>query len=204
MLTFYLILGHLIADFVLQPEKLVKWKHKSWVGTLVHGGVHGAVTLALFAPFLLARWGGEAAPWLIFLAIFGISALHVLIDTVKIWFERRSKRHLVLFMGDQAAHLMVLLGAGLWLAVSGIGFEGKRGLDGFLYWYSHPSVIMGLCLLLTVSYAYELMLFQRRREGNAKAQFVPNYRGMVRRTVIAGGLYALVLLFGVYGTAAFG
>lgn len=86
-----LFLAHLIADFVTQTTWMVR--HKQNPGVLALHGLHVFVLTAL-------ALGGSLA-----LAL-GIAISHILIDAVKLRFLPQS---LAAFLGDQTAHLAVLL-----------------------------------------------------------------------------------------------
>jgi len=106
--TAALLLAHMLADFVLQSDAMVRNKRHPRMMAL-----HGAIVTA-------AAWaalGFPAAPWLILL----IAASHLAIDLVKVHALRPDLRA---FLLDQAAHVVVIAiaaalfpgayGAGLW------------------------------------------------------------------------------------------
>lgn len=190
MIFLYLLLAHLLADFVLQPEKLVRWKQQAWGGIAVHGLVHlliSAILLAVYFPNMN-----------VLVAILLVAAAHFLIDWIKIFFEKGMDHYLGTFLLDQAAHLGVLA-----LAASLLGHVPLNVQWEPLRWiYSDYSVVVGLCLLLGVTHVYELTLFQVYRKDGAR--YMPNYKAMVKRTILWGALYGLFLIFGVYKIVAFG
>ena len=96
-----LLLAHVLADFLLQPDAWAGQKHR--LGPLL---LHGAVVLALAIAAT-----GSLAP-----AIFALAAAHVAVDAVK----ARMPPSLAAFLTDQAAHLatiaaVALLVPGLWV-----------------------------------------------------------------------------------------
>lgn len=100
-LILQLLLAHVIGDFVFQPSKWVadkrKKKHKSpylYIHILVH-----AIALLIVFKFSLHYWGA--------IAITLVS--HYLIDLLKLFLDQKVKNQL-LFMLDQAMHLLVLSG----------------------------------------------------------------------------------------------
>ncbi|MGA9638256.1 DUF3307 domain-containing protein [Flavobacterium sp.] len=98
-LSIPLILAHLIGDFLLQPDRWVKGKsvanHQSKY-LYYHIGVH---TLALLfcLQFQLKYW----------LGILCIIVTHFIFDWAKIRFQNK-KNEILLFFGDQIAHLVVI------------------------------------------------------------------------------------------------
>ncbi|HEY8437613.1 MAG TPA: DUF3307 domain-containing protein [Candidatus Limnocylindrales bacterium] len=137
----WLVLAHLVADFVLQTGGMVRAKNGR--GTGAAGGLflHGAVVAITLVPVGLA-WGGPGWAYLVWSAV-----LHVAIDRTKIVLTRRAATaaldeaqrrqetpqppdHLgrawtstpaALFLADQLAHLAVAgLGWAIFLAGSAI------------------------------------------------------------------------------------
>ena len=88
-----LLLAHVVADFLLQPTAMVARKKEA--GMLL---LHGAVVLVTAYAAL-----GRFDVWEpLFLA-----GLHVIIDAIK---ARITPSRLAVFLGDQAAHIAVLVG----------------------------------------------------------------------------------------------
>ena len=190
MIFLYLLLAHFLADFVLQPEKLVRWKQRQWSGIAVHGLVHLGISFVLLAVYL-PNMGVLAA-------ILLVAAAHFLIDWLKILYERGAKKFIGPFLADQAAHIAVLA-----LSAYALGDVPLSMTWGPIAWlYTDFSVVVGLCLLLGVTYVYELTLFQIHRTKTSK--YKPNFKAMGRRTVIAAAAYGLFLFFGAYEIVAFG
>jgi uncharacterized protein DUF3307 len=141
----WLVLAHLVADFLLQTDRMVSDKfspgRRGWRGLLVHGG---GVALCLVP--VVAVYG---APGLAFLVVSTVG--HVLIDSWKVRATRHAeaealaearRRHeptgaidglgpawtpkpAALFVADQIAHMVVLALA--WLVLLG----GQAPLDWF-------------------------------------------------------------------------
>jgi hypothetical protein len=180
----YLLFGHLVADFVLQPEKLVKWKYKSWKGMLLHGGVHLGVNLILFWLFM--------PNITVILALLTLAAAHFLIDSLKIRQEELGSKYGKYFLIDQVFHLITIIGIGMLLN----DFRPVARVEG-------AYIVSGLTLLIFFTYAVEIFSYQKVREKNKTASFKPNYRSMLKRALIITALYALFMIFTVYRVAAF-
>jgi hypothetical protein len=198
MTTLYLLFAHLIADFVLQPKALVKWKFKSWKGTGFHALVHFFVGFLLLFPYLPS--------WKVLGVILAVSGAHFLIDTVKIHKETHGRNFLLYFLVDQAAHVATILAGGCFLAdvapqlgTDSIGL-GTDSLAGRLY--ENIYIVAGLSLLVFVTYTIEIIVFQVKRHIGKADSFRPNYRRMVRRAILFTALYAAFMVFGVYKVAA--
>lgn len=193
MPTLYLIFGHLVADFVLQPNELIKWKFRSWQGIFFHAVIHFLVNLLLFFPYL--------PDITVFLAILGVSLAHFVIDYVKIRVEKKGRRFSLYFLADQLAHLFVMIAAGLILA----GFQPHFAVMGvFSILYENSYILAALTILILCTFFTELLLFQRKRERSPAAVFKPDYGAMLKRAVIFTLIYAVFMIFGVYKVAALG
>lgn len=112
-----LLLAHVMADFVLQPARMVRGKVTGQVGWML---AHGAV-VALTAALALGVQDARAV-----LVIGALTLAHLGIDVVKVTLGGRVSP-VTGFLADQAAHLATLgivaglvpglWGAGLWAAL---------------------------------------------------------------------------------------
>lgn len=186
----YLLLAHLLADFLLQPEALVRWKHESWKGIGLHGLIHFGISFLLLSPYLPSMN--------VLVALVAVAVAHFLIDWIKVYFEARVEHYLLPFLLDQVVHLSVLATAAYVLQPEPLMLT----FQPILWLYTDPSVVVGLCLLMIVTFAYELTVFHVYR--TKKSVYKPNYRGMIQRVIIWSVLYGLYLMFGVYKIVAFG
>ena len=91
-LSITLLLAHLISDFLLQPQSLLK-KKKKILWMVMHCLIHGIIVY-----LLLGIWTEWLVPAIIVLS-------HFVIDSVKI---RVKKVNLTVFLIDQFFHLIVL------------------------------------------------------------------------------------------------
>ncbi|ACV11192.1 hypothetical protein Huta_1009 [Halorhabdus utahensis DSM 12940] len=94
-----LLLGHVLGDFVFQTDALARNKHR-WGPLLAHAGivllVHGVAFIPLLTPQTV-------------LIIGFVGAFHFLIDAVSARIRKQRAASAHLFLGDQMAHLVVLL-----------------------------------------------------------------------------------------------
>ncbi len=175
----YLLLAHLVADFLLQPYELVKLKGQP-LGLAIHSGVHAIVTAVLVAPFL-PRW------WLI---VPVLSVVHYFIDWMKVaGGHTDGPRSLVAFLGDQVLHLIALT-----LAVLAAGLAPDAHVT-----YVSPritSVLYYAIPYLTATFAGAILLYQialafHTRPNPAQAlTLAPRFAGIIER-----GLALTVVLF---------
>ncbi len=102
ILLIKLLLAHCLGDFALQPEKWVKDKRKNTYTSpylYAHIGIHALALLLVFQ--------FDISYWPLYVAIL---VSHYFIDLVKLSLYRR-KRERLLFIVDQAAHLMIIVAA---------------------------------------------------------------------------------------------
>lgn len=108
-----LILAHLIGDFFLQPQKWVKHKEKKKLKS-VWLYVHVAVHIVLMFLFI---WDVSYTP-----LILGIGALHLIIDGLKLSFQRKKTKRLFFFI-DQLLHIISIIGLTLLLYKNDFDFS---------------------------------------------------------------------------------
>ena len=92
-----MILSHLVADYVLQWDRLARWKSRALKGVLAHGLIVLGVTWLFSLPFDAGWW-----PWVLFIWL-----THTGIDAIRLRLGS-SFSALGLFLLDQAAHLSVI------------------------------------------------------------------------------------------------
>ena len=167
----WLVLAHLVADFVLQTSGLVRAKTgeagSAWVGLLLHGGIVALTLLPLGLAF-----GGPGWAVLVVVAV-----THMAIDRLKVVLTRRAeaaalaearRRHetagtapdglgpawtpvpAALFAIDQLAHVLVLAGSWLfWLAAAPLEPGWLTTVDGWTVGWD-PAVVHAAAVRLVV------------------------------------------------------
>lgn len=132
-----MLLAHLLGDYVLQNDALARWKSRSLWGVAAHGAVVTACTWLCSLPFAGGWW-----PYAL-----GAGALHTSIDAVRTKIGRlRPAPALLLFLCDQAAHVLVLFGAvsrSGWLAAR----AAETALGTWLQADRHLTFVLGYVLL---------------------------------------------------------
>ncbi|RGP37872.1 DUF3307 domain-containing protein [Pseudotabrizicola alkalilacus] len=94
-----LLLAHVLADFVLQPDRMAQAKaggHPGWM--LAHIGIVGGITA-----LVLGVQTPQAAA-----VVAGLTGVHLLVDAAKVAIGARLSA-ITAFLADQAAHLLTLL-----------------------------------------------------------------------------------------------
>ncbi len=92
-----LLLGHLVADFPLQTDRIYKLKNESCLGIALHAAIHMILTA-----FLIKQ------PLTVWPLLVTLGVLHFLIDLVKV--HAPQKPQAIGFVLDQVAHIVVLKG----------------------------------------------------------------------------------------------
>ncbi len=183
MILGYLILAHLLGDFIFQPSKLVLWKISSKWGTLVHALIHFALLNLLFAPFLM---NGN----LNFLFVTGfVATCHFFIDQAKISYDLKHDNKTVPFIMDQVLHLISIGIAASSMMKSALPLPKAPYYD----MYSDTRIILFLSALVCVSTVFEVYQFQKKRQKNINAKFHPSFRRMMLHVIILALVYYCVL-----------
>jgi hypothetical protein len=191
-----LILAHLIADFVLQFEELYQLKLSGRLGHVIHASFHGLVCLLLLWPYLT-----DPSVWL---AVAGITALHLLQDLWKYARMGNRRTFFALFVWDQLVHLACLaLVLPLPFSRQALGFPDSPALDRL---YREPAVtILGIAFLAT-TFAGSYLLHALRTSALPDSRpdhFITSSEmahGFAERLLIVGALlfapgpWALVLV----------
>lgn len=101
LLFWLLVAGHLLGDFLFQTDWMVANKRRG-AGVRAHVAAVLVIHLVVIAPFLSLPVG---------VVVVGVGVVHGLIDVAKSRYRWRRPGPLVLFLADQALHLLVLFGA---------------------------------------------------------------------------------------------
>ncbi|WP_103333689.1 DUF3307 domain-containing protein [Pseudotabrizicola formosa] len=143
-----LIVAHVLADFVLQPDRMAQAKAGGHIGWMAaHIGVVGVVTLLVL--------GVQTPQALMGVAI--LSAAHLAIDVAKVLLGRHLSG-IAAFLADQTAHFAtLLLMAGLW---PGLWMQGAWAAHAPLWLPAAATVIAG-AVLATRAGGFALGLLMR-------------------------------------------
>lgn len=188
MILSYLILTHLLGDFVLQPSKLVHWKMRSYKGTLVHSLIHFFIGIILLLPFILNGY-----TWLIAI-VFTISLIHCFIDQAKISYSLKHDEKVRPFIVDQMMHLLAIMV--VYFFLSQISFALPE--NDFTLIYTDLKIINFFSFLVFVSSVIEIYNFQKKREKNAAARLKFNKIEMIKRMLIFTLVYGFFTILSIY------
>ena len=136
-----MLLAHLIADFVFQPDRLAIWKSEDWRGVAVHGLIVFLVT-AFFVWLVAPGW------WV---GVLFISLVHLGIDMLA-WIYFPGPVSLRRFLLDQALHLATIL-----VALVAGGFLTDP--SGMLTSRQHEGLLIALGLVFLSMPAWVLLKF---------------------------------------------
>ncbi len=181
MILAYFILAHLLGDFVLQSNALVKWKKHSKTGVFAHVLVHFGLNLLLFAPFLLY---GQKWPLYAAIILFG---LHFLIDQCKINYDLKHDKKVKPFLLDQLFHFLSIF------AVYTVFKPLYQPLPetGLIAVYSNLRIIYFLSFIVLVSIVVEVYRFENLRERQKNAKFKVDSNQMLNRILVLTFFYLI-------------
>lgn len=189
----YFLAAHLLADFLFQPDSLLAWKHKNWKGIFVHALILFVTSLVFFWPFM-AKFNLPGVGLLFLNAV-----LHFFIDQRKIRMEKKEKKFVRLFVLDQFLHLVVL---GVLTAFLANLVQNDLFLFGKIlpYFTDYLPFVLYLILAVLITYVYEILQYQfRRQKGYKGIKF--NYQNMFVRLMFLSLLFGFVMFLGGYRIA---
>lgn len=165
-----LLLAHLIGDFVLQPLNWVEDKERRKARSpklYLHVLIHLILLLVL------------AADWNFWLYALLIAVLHLCIDLLKLYAQRKQSRHRWFFI-DQGLHLIVLLAA-WWLYTEPKSIDITQ-VDPGVVWLALGAVF--LTKPVAVIMQVVLSTFSPERSKNTSLADAGKYIGMLERLLV--------------------
>lgn len=176
MIFLSLLLGHLIADFLLQPNRLILWKKKSWVGIAFHAFIHFCIESIILAPYLSQKW--------VIITLIGINISHFIIDYIKIALEKKRFYFVRFFLYDQIVHIAILFFISFF--ISGFDFQARDLTLGCFFVY--------FILFIIFTLGIDIMKFQFVLEQNRFMQYQAHIKSMGKRFILFSFIYGMVLL----------
>lgn len=184
MILAYLLLGHLLGDFVFQPTILIRWKMRSKWGILFHVFIHFVLKSLILLPLILNGYF-----WLLYVVIF-LCIFHFFVDSAKISYDQKSQKKTKAFVIDQLLHLLSIIIA--YILISDVEFRLPDTV--FNHYYTNIRIIMGLALVIFLSIVIDIFHYQKIREKDQKAQYIAYPSGMLRRVLIFLALFSAFIL----------
>lgn len=118
----WLLIGHLVGDFLLQTDSMARYKAQSWSWMLRHVGIYLAVMAVLVGVYVL----NHPLPfWVVGAVLLFIGGTHIILDRREftLWWMRRigisADLAWLSIVADQAFHLLVLAVAAQVLVAAG-------------------------------------------------------------------------------------
>jgi len=190
MILSYLLLAHLLGDFVLQPAGLVQWKMKSKMGIFIHVLIHFIVTNLILIPFIINGY-----EWLILL-VFAVSFTHFWIDEAKINYDLKHDIKVKPFLIDQLLHLLTILVA--YFFISDVMWSLPNTY--FYQVYTNINIVNFASLLVFITSAVDVYIFQKQREKTKKAKLKHPINSLLSRIITFSFLYTLLMVLSYYAS----
>ncbi|PIR55268.1 hypothetical protein COU74_02605 [Candidatus Peregrinibacteria bacterium CG10_big_fil_rev_8_21_14_0_10_36_19] len=188
MILAYLVLAHLLGDFVFQPSKLVQWKMESKMGTLVHASIHLLVGFLILSPFIFKGY------YSLILVLLFVNVIHFFIDEGKINYDLKHDEKVKPFLLDQLVHFVVILIG--FLFVSDIRFILPNTF--FHRLFTDIRMINFVSFVVFVTSVVEIYNFQIAREKNKKTKIVFKRKDMEKRAIIFTIIYFAFMLISIF------
>jgi len=194
MIILYLILAHLITDFVLQPLKLIEWKIQSWKGVLFHVMVFVILSLFFLMPY--------AHHWQTWVAVIFIAGVHFISDQAKINIELRKDTKLGPFLIDQGIHLISIVAGGYFIMMQNFTLPDTWFYENI---YLNENIWVFLILIIFFGYVIDIIIYEYHRKHSligkitgGKLPFHKNYTKMLQRIAVLSIVYILYMVLWVY------
>lgn len=171
MPIFHLITAHLLGDFVLQPNSLVRWKQKSWKGSLVHSLIITCLSLIAILPYL-----GNFKAWIL-VAFIGMG--HFAQDNLKVLFQKKEEVHPSIwpFFIDQGLHFILI-----WFFGSEIAVLNPMPLpQNIESLYSSQTLSIFLSLAIFSTFTLDIIRFELCRVGGKACRYHRDIHAIVYR-----------------------
>ena len=108
----WLLVGHLVGDFLLQTDGMARYKAQSWTWMLRHVGLYLAVMVTVLGVYSLSN---PVPLWVLGLSLLFIGATHIVLDRrgfTLAWMRLigiTSDLDWLIIVADQVFHLLVLV-----------------------------------------------------------------------------------------------
>lgn len=172
MILLKLILAHLIGDFFLQPTSWIKDKEKHILRSpklYLHVVIHIVLLFVILWDF--SKWP--------LILIIGIS--HLIIDALKLIFQKRHTKRTLFFI-DQFLHLLVILIVYWFFIADGVGFDHLLT--------NHTLLLLTCVLFLTIPVSIIMKIIflkwniSKIVEGNESLKDAGKYIGILERVLV--------------------
>jgi len=167
MATTYLIIAHLLADFILQSNRLIAWKTKQFRGVIAHICIFAAVSLIILFPYL--------GYWQTWAVISAISIFHMVVDQAKINIALRKDAYVMPFIVDQALHFLSLIIGGYYLNTLPLDLPSNFFFDNI---YTNIMAVSFVLALIFLGYIVDILFFQNNRSHKMNVSKIASFMGI--------------------------
>lgn len=186
LIFIYLIIGHLLGDFLLQTSRLVTFKQKSIFGIILHCLIIWISQAILLLPYLfsLEVWG----------TITLIAIIHFGIDFSKIALKEKTKTKIPLipFTLDQVAHFIVLYLGYLFIKnQEPLWFTNSWWFESL---YQNTALLVYFSGIIFFSYSLDIVLLTFKLQKDPNYKYKRGYFDMLIRVAIFALVYMVISL----------
>ncbi|CAM3629606.1 MULTISPECIES: DUF3307 domain-containing protein [Pseudoalteromonas] len=173
VLLLWLVIGHTITDFYLQPMSWVhdrNTRHYKSIKLLWHSVAHGGVALAIILLWQSTLFWGAQWNALLFALAVGIS--HYCIDLAKSY----SSKGVIPFVLDQCAHIIILVAVTWHIA------EPEIALSAFTKPFANVQLlilVVGYLMVLHPASVFTSMLLERWQLNNSALDSLPQAGSLI-------------------------
>jgi len=183
-----LLTGHLLGDFLFQPNWLARLKEKRKLGLFLHSVVITIATLVFTFPYL------NGLENVLLLVVYG--GLHGFQDQHKInYIHKEHDNSLRPFLYDQLIHLVTIIIFTYLLSVNKEPLYATTVIQNI---FTNTWLMTFVALSVFSTYALDIMLFLANGKGRHRTKgYKRQYKKMLVRFVISSTIFAgLYLIFG--------
>jgi len=164
MPTTYLIIAHLLADFILQSNRLIAWKTKEFRGVIMHVCIFATVALIILFPYLIY--------WQTWAVVGIISIFHLIVDQTKINIALRYDKYALPFIADQALHFASLILGGYYLST--LPFNLPNNFF-FNHIYTNIAFVGIILVFIFLGYIINILFFQQNQSRKTSISKVASF-----------------------------
>ena len=182
-ILYYLIFSHFVADYLLQPNWLARFKKGSFWGVLIHILLVWLTMGIVLIPYLYAVE--------IWYAIFAITLVHLGVDYGKLQMKERypKKDARWFYFIDQLLHIGFIVFIGLH-AVNGIDPQALP--EAVAKWYANAPLAIYAIGLILVTYTYDVTQYVVKDQKH-HLDYERDYYGMIFR----GSIWSVLFVVGM-------
>lgn len=184
LIFIYLIIGHLVGDFLFQTSRLVEYKQRNIYGIVLHCLIIWFSQSLLLLPYLFSLK--------VWLTVTLISLLHFVIDFTKIKLKNKTNVRLPIipFTIDQILHFSVLYFAYLLLKNElPLLFKNSWWFESL---YQNQALLIYFSGVIFFSYALDIVFLTFKLQKNKHYKYQRGYFDMLLRVALFALIYTLL------------